>query len=132
MADDMPGISALQRCEKRLNLIRWLSDGIYFGHFPPYGASIKGMSHILYEGLRSSMESKLFLYAIAKGGTYCARSPSTLCSESFFSTMQEMDPWGQGILTMGLEKHISDFTTITALKMQNRYVKKAHKTKIEN
>ena len=105
--------------KKRMDLIDWLADGVEFGHFPPYGARIKGLSHILYEGLRTSMEGKLYLYAIAKGGTYCARAPSTLCSESFFSTMQEMDPWGQGILTTsGVEKHISDFTTITAMKMQ--------------
>ena len=119
VADDKPGISAISRCQKRMDLIDWLADGVEFGHFPPYGARIKGLSHILYEGLRTSMEGKLYLYAIAKGGTYCARAPSTLCSESFFSTMQEMDPWGQGILTTsGVEKHISDFTTITAMKMQ--------------
>jgi hypothetical protein len=105
--------------KKRMDLIDWLADGVEFEHFPLYGARIKGLSHILYEGLRTSMEGKLYLYAIAKGGTYCARAPSTLCSESFFSTMQEMDPWGQGILTTsGVEKHISDFTTITAMKMQ--------------
>ncbi|VDI69549.1 Hypothetical predicted protein [Mytilus galloprovincialis] len=34
--------------------------------------------------------------------------------------MQEMDPWGQGVLTKeGVEKHISDFTSITAMKMKN-------------
>lgn len=122
-ADDTPGIPAIERCEKRLKLINWLDNGVDFGEFPPYGASIKGMSTILYEGLRSSSEAKLYLYALAKNGTYCVRAPNTLCSESFFSTMQEMDPWGQGVLTAdGIEKHISDFTAITALKMKdNRY-----------
>ena len=65
------------------------------------------------------MEAKLYLYAIAKKGTYCVRAPNTLCSESFFSTMQEMDPWGQGVLTTtGVEKHIADFTLVTAMKMK--------------
>jgi hypothetical protein len=37
--------------------------------------------------------------------------------------MQEMDPWGQGVLTAdGVEKQITDFTTITAMKMkEDRY-----------
>jgi hypothetical protein len=124
-ADDTPGIPAIERCEKRLKLINWLDKGVDFGEFPPYGASIKGLSIILYEGLRSSSEAKLYLYALAKNGTYCVRAPNTLCSESFFSTMQEMDPWGQGVLTAdGIEKHISDFTAITAMKMKDdRYLK---------
>ena len=62
---------------------------------------------------------QLFLYALSKKGTYCVRAPNTLCSESFFSTMKEMDPWGQGVLTKGVEKHISDFTSITTMKMKN-------------
>ena len=34
--------------------------------------------------------------------------------------MQEMDAWGQGILMAeGIEKQISDFTTITAMKMNH-------------
>ena len=119
-ADDMPGIPARDRCEMRIELIKWLKQGVDFGDFPPHGAFIKGMSTTLYEGLRSSSEAKLYLYALARKGTYCVRAPNTLCSESFFSTMQEMDPWGQGILTAeGVEKHVSDFTTMTALKMSN-------------
>ena len=119
VADDKPGITAIDRCRYRLGLIKWLSEGVDFGSFPPYGARIKGLSYVLYEGLRSSMEAKLYLYAIAKKGTYCVRAPNTLCSESFFSTMQEMDPWGQGVLTTtGVEKHITDFTLVTAMKMK--------------
>ena len=123
IADDEPGVSAIDRCEKRLRLIHWLDKDVNFGQFPPYGSHIKGLSHILYEGLRTSQEAKLYLYAITKKKTYCVRAPNTLCSESFFSTMQEMDPWGQGVLTTtGVKKHISDFTTITAMKMdENRY-----------
>ena len=118
-ADDTPGIPAKDRCKKRLSLIKWLADGVNFGSFPPYSSHIKGLSCVLYEGLRTSQESKLYLYAVAKGGSYCVRSPNTLCSESFFSSMQETDPWGQGNLTSsGVEKHITDFTTITAMKME--------------
>ena len=121
-AEDIPGIPAVERCRKRLRLIEWLKSGVDFGDFPPYGAKIKGMSSILYEGLRSSNEGKLYLYALAKKGTYCARAPNTLCSETFFGSMQEMDPWGQGVLsTTGVEKHMSDFITVTAMRMdQNR------------
>ena len=76
----------------------------------------------MYEGLRSSNEGKLYLYALSKQGTYCARAPNTLCSETFFGSMQEMDPWGHGVLsTTGVEKHMSDFITVTAMRMdQNR------------
>jgi hypothetical protein len=124
IADDVPGIDAMDRCKKRLKLIEWLDKDIDFGRFPPYGGRIKGLSHILYEGLRTSQEGKLYLYALAKSGKYCVRAANTLCSESFFGSMQEMDPWGQGILSSsGVQKHISDFTTITALKMEtSRYV----------
>lgn len=117
-AEDTPGIPALERCRKRMNLIHWLQKDVNFGDFPPYGSQIKGLSNILYEGLRSSNEGKLYLYALTKKGTYCARAPNTLCSETFFGTMQEMDPWGQGILsTEGVEKHMSDFITVTAMRM---------------
>ena len=118
-ADDTPGIHAFDRCKKRLDLINWLDRDVDFGKFPPYGGYIKGMSNILYEGLRTSQESKLYLYALAKSGSYCVRAPNTLCSESFFGSMQDMDPWGQGILSAkGVQKHISDFATITAMKME--------------
>lgn len=34
--------------------------------------------------------------------------------------MQEMDPWGQGVLTTkGVEKHITDFAMVTAMKMKD-------------
>jgi hypothetical protein len=41
--------------------------------------------------------------------------------------MHEMDPWGQGILTCSdVEKYITDFTSITAMKMkENKLVKYA-------
>lgn len=65
-AEDSPGIPALERCRKRLDIIKWLSEGVSFGDFPPYGGTIKGLSSILYEGLRTSMEAKLYLYALAK------------------------------------------------------------------
>ena len=68
-ADDTPGISAVNRCEKRLKLVNWLDTGVDFGDFPPYGATIKGMSSILYEGLRTSSEAKLYLYALSKHPT---------------------------------------------------------------
>ena len=121
IADDTPGISAFERCRKRIALIEWLNTDVDFGSFPPYGGSIKGLSNILYEGLRTSQEAKLYLYALAKSGTYCVRAPNTLCSESFFGSMQDMDPWGQGILSAsGVQKHMSDFVTITAMKMEDK------------
>ena len=60
------------------------------------------LSHILYKGMRSTSEAKLYLYALAKKGTFCVRAPNTLCSEGFFffffffSTMQEMGPRAKG------------------------------------
>ena len=121
VADDTPGVPAFERCEKRLALMEWLSRDVDFGSFPPYGGYIKGLSHILYEGLRMSQEAKLYIYTLAKAGTYCVRAPNTLCSESFFGTMQDMDPWGQGILSAsGVQKHLVEFATITAMKMEDK------------
>ena len=87
IADDKPGISARERCNKRLSLIKWLAKDVDFGNFPPYASRIKGLSWILYEGLRSSQEAKLYLYSLAKSGTYCVRAPNTLCSDSPYVTL---------------------------------------------
>ena len=38
-----PGIAATERCQKRINLIKWLEDGVDFSDFPTYGATIKGL-----------------------------------------------------------------------------------------
>ena len=68
---------------KRINLIQWLDRNTHFGKFPPFGLRIKGLSHILYEGLRSSKEAKLYLYALANSGT--VRGLRTPCAQSLFS-----------------------------------------------
>ncbi|CAG2231986.1 unnamed protein product [Mytilus edulis] len=58
--DETPGILAISRCEKRMDLIDWIAKGIDFGQVP-FGGMIKGLFHILYESLRTSMEGKLIL-----------------------------------------------------------------------
>ena len=65
IADDTPGVPAFERCRKRLALIEWLAKDVDFGIFPPFTAKIKSMSHILYEGLRTSQEAKMYLYVIS-------------------------------------------------------------------
>ena len=48
-----------------------------------------------------------YLYTLSKKGTHSAQAPNTLCSETFFGSMQEMNTWGQGVLsTEGVQKNI--------------------------
>ncbi|KAH3696352.1 hypothetical protein DPMN_083816 [Dreissena polymorpha] len=89
ISDDKPGLPAFERCKKRHALIEWLDRRVDFGVFPPFGGKIMGFSHILYQGLRTSHEYKMYLSVIANAGTYCVRAPNTLCSESFFGSMQD-------------------------------------------
>ena len=49
-AEDVPGMPAVERCRKWIKLIECLKSGIKFGDFPQYGAKIKGLSSILYDG----------------------------------------------------------------------------------
>lgn len=56
--DETPGILAISRYEKRMDLIDWLAKGIDFGQVQ-FGGRIKGLFRILYESLRTSMEGKL-------------------------------------------------------------------------
>ena len=49
-ADDIPGISALERCRLSLRFRQWLLDGVDFGVFSPFGNYIKVKSR-KYQGV---------------------------------------------------------------------------------
>ncbi|CAG2242669.1 unnamed protein product [Mytilus edulis] len=76
-AEDEPGIAALERCERRLNLRNWLMDKIDIGKFPPPGRHVKG---------------------IPISGAYNVRALGSLESENFFGQFQDLDPKGSGVL----------------------------------
>ena len=43
------GIPAQQRTQRRLNLRKWLLDGVNLSSFLPYGSHIKGFPQIMFE-----------------------------------------------------------------------------------
>ena len=95
-AEDNPGISAIDRFDRRFALRDWLLSSVQFNSFPPYGSYVKGIPIVLYEGLLTSFERKTQLYACA--GPYNQRAISTLDIENFFRTFKHLDPWGHGVL----------------------------------
>lgn len=63
IADDKPGIPSAAQCDKRLSLIKWLATAKWL-----FGGRIKGLSYILWRAT-----AKLYMYALAKSGTYCVQ-----------------------------------------------------------
>lgn len=59
VAEDDRGISAKERCRKRLDFRQWLLKDIQFSSFPPYGGFIKGMPQTMMEGFLSSIDTHL-------------------------------------------------------------------------
>jgi hypothetical protein len=70
-----------------------------FSRFPPYGAYIKDIPIVLYEGLLTNIERKIQLFPFTKQGSYNVRAIGSLDIENFFGTFQDLDPRGTGVLT---------------------------------
>ena len=68
-AEDDPGISSTYRCELRLNLRKWLLSHVQFNQFPPSGSHIRGIPLVMFEGLMTSFERRIQLYAFVKQGS---------------------------------------------------------------
>ena len=94
-AEDVAGIPAYDRVQRRLDLRDWLLEGVDFGVFPPQSSYIRGIPIITYEALLAHLERKIQMYAFTPGG-YNARAIGTLEVEQFFGTFRDIDPAGIG------------------------------------
>ena len=65
-ADDDPGISGTYRCELRLNLRKWLLSHVQFNQFPPSCSHIRVIPLVMFEGLMTSIEQTIQLYAMLR------------------------------------------------------------------
>lgn len=97
-SEDEPGLSAHERCAQKLVFRQWLLNQVRFDEFPPYGSYVGGIPVVLYEGLLTGIERKIQLYPFTKKGTYNTRAIGSLDIENFFSTFQDIDPRGTGVL----------------------------------
>ena len=96
-AEDDKGISATERCRRRLALRSWLLESVDFGAFPPQTQYMRGFPLVTYEALLVHLERKIQLYATTPTNSYNARAIGSQEVESFFSTIRDMDPNGQGM-----------------------------------
>lgn len=87
-AEDEHGISALERCKMRLSLKEWLLKDVTFSQFPPYGAYVKDIPVVLFEGLLTTIERKIQLVTFTKRGCYNVRSVGSFDTENFFGTFK--------------------------------------------
>ena len=97
-AEDLPGLPALERCVRRLNLREWLLSKLDVGHFPPCGSYVKDIPIVLFEGLLTGIERRIQLYPFTKSGAYNVRAIGSLDIENFFGSLQDIDPRGTGVL----------------------------------
>ena len=97
-AVDEAGVPVHQRITWLLDMRHKLLSQFKFGEFPPPGAHVNGLPIVQFEGLMCNIDRRLQLYAIVSGGAYNQRSVSSLDSETFFSSLQELDPKGTGVL----------------------------------
>jgi hypothetical protein len=58
---------------------------------------VKGIPRVTFEGLVSSIDAHVLLYAMVKGGTYNWRSVSTLVAENFMGELAECERSNNGV-----------------------------------
>ena len=88
-AEDNPGISAIERCNSRLNMRRWLLNGVQFNKFPPPGSHILGIPQIMFEGLMTNIDRRIQLFSYVKKGNYNVRALGSLEAENLFGAFQD-------------------------------------------
>lgn len=69
-AEDEPGLSPKERCERRLKLRECLLDGVNFYLFPPYGNYIRGIPYIMFQGFLTNIERRIQIAPYTKSGAY--------------------------------------------------------------
>ena len=97
-AIDEGGVPLHQRLRWLLDMREFLLRHFSFAQFPPPGLFIKGMSLVQFEGILCNIDRRIQLYTMVSGNTYNQRAISSLDSETMFSSFQDLDPKGQGVL----------------------------------
>ncbi|KAK7507914.1 hypothetical protein BaRGS_00000879 [Batillaria attramentaria] len=97
-AEDMPGLEVTERIRRRLRLRDWLLEGVDFNKFPPPGLHIRGIPHVMFEGLLTNIERRIQIFPYVRTGAYNPRALGSLEAENFFGAFQDLDPSGSGIL----------------------------------
>ena len=95
-SEDQPAIPAIERCDRRMKLRKWLLEGVNFGHFPPYGRYIKGIPTVTFEGFLTNIERKMQIHSFVPNNAYNPRSLGSQEVEQLFSTFRDLDPSGLG------------------------------------
>ena len=97
-AVDEAGVALHQRITWMLEMRNFLLEHFTFSQFPPPGLDMKSMPIVQFEGILCNIDRRLQLYAMVSNSTYNHRAISSLDSETMFSSFQDLDPKGQGIL----------------------------------
>lgn len=97
-AEDEPGLSATERCQRRLALRDWLLADVSFNAFPPYGSHILGVPNVMFQGLITNIDRRIQLFPYVKSGKYNVRALGSLEAENFFAEFQDLDPKGTGVI----------------------------------
>lgn len=98
-AEDEAGIPALDVIRMRFMLRSRLLNHINFGEFPPPGQYVNGWPIHLFEAQLINIDSKVYLYALCKSGTYNSRAFSSMMGETFFSELTHQDRTGHGTVS---------------------------------
>lgn len=97
-AEDEPGLTSAERCERRLRLREWLLQDVNFSSFPPYGSHIRGIPLVMFQGFLTNIDRRMQIVPYIKSGTYNVRALGSLEVENFFGQFQDLDPKGSGVL----------------------------------
>lgn len=97
-AEDEAGLTVNERMQYRLDIRKWMLQNCGIGRFPPPGSHVNSIPIVMFEGILTNIDRRIQLFAEAKNGSYNVRSLGSLDSETFFSTFQDMDPKGSGVL----------------------------------
>jgi hypothetical protein len=101
IANDDPGIPALERIDMRINLRQRLLSGFDVSSptFPPPSSYKDGVPLQLWEALLIDIDAKCQLYALALQKSYNVRAFSSMMGETFFSELTLQDSKGHGAVS---------------------------------
>lgn len=97
-AEDEPGLTAVERCGRRIRLRNWLLEGVNFGCFPPCGFYVRGIPHIMSQGFLTNIDRRIQIIPYVKSGAYNVRTLRSLEAENLFGEFQDLDPKGSGVI----------------------------------
>ena len=99
LANDEPGISAVDRVAMRHLFKSWLLSLTVIERFPPPGSSshLMGIPMQLFEATIASIDAQLILYDLIPKGKYNPRSCGTNSCETYHSTVECMSHTNKGV-----------------------------------